>query len=643
MRVFLLQFALMTSTALFGQTEKLDSLKSVLESDLSADELIDTNVEIMKYYQNPNEKLIYAKRAYTAASDASMEGKMMAATKMGVCYGMLGVLDSSEVFFRETLDLGLEASDSSYVSRGYNGLGNIYRIKGELEQALGFLLRAIEYGEGVPVRNWNADIIANVSGVYYDLRDYESALEKANEARALYMELGDSANISYSANILAIVHRALGNLDEALRYNREALRILIESKDTVQIVYNYNTNVEILMEQGRLDEAAEYANRTVEMSQKFGERDPYISALTTLASIYYRQDKIDQAEEALERALKEAREYSFKTQIPNIYLMKALIAASNGQNTEAFDLMEQRTQINDSIRSSEVSDRMAELNMKYETEKKEAEIERLNAKQEQSRRVNYIILSGTAFILIALIVIWYSYRQRMKISAELQRANDAKDRLLSVVAHDIKNPLSAMKGISGLLNEEYQSLAEDQKREMIAAIDSSSDKLYELLQNLLDWSISETGGLSFNPEKQSLKQIAEEAISLFQPAIAAKELTVHNNISKNVFVRADYKMIFSVFRNLLANAIIFTPNQKDVFLEAVFGEGEVKICVRDTGKGIEAEQQEDLFTKRESSSKSGTGLGLILCKEFVERHDGKIWVESTEGEGASFYFTIPAA
>lgn len=642
MRVFIPLLVVLATYSLFAQNDKLDSLKSVLETDISVDDKVITYTRIADQFQNPNDKLIYARMAYEEARNASDEAKMRASTKMGACMGMLGILDSSEFYFRKTIEIAEEAANSYYISSGYNGLGNIARMKGELEKSIDYFLQAIKSGENVPIENWSADMIANLSGVYYDLGNYEAALEKVQEARAMYLETGDSMNISYSANLLAIVHRALGNLDEALIYNKQALGILLKSKDTVQIIYNYSNTVSILVEQNRLAEAAEYAEKTVLMADEFGEREPFISTMTTLSSIYFRQGELTKAEDYARRALEESRKYDFRNQLHNIYMMQSLIAASSGRYEEAFKLTEERQAINDSVRSSEVSDKVAELNMKYETEKKEAEIERLNEQQEQAKTVNKILIVGAAFVLIALMVIWYFYRQKVRVGMELQGANDAKDRLLSVVAHDIKNPLSAMKGISSLLHEEFDDLSEAQRKEMVAAIDSSSDKLYSLLQNLLDWSISETGGLSYSPENYQLGKISKEAIDLFQSAIAAKKLNVRNEIPDEVQVHADYKMVFSIIRNLLANAISFTPNGGDIFIESKIEYGQVQACVRDTGRGISAERIATLFSKTESSTKGGTGLGLVLCREFVERHGGKIWVESEEGKGASFFFTLPS-
>lgn len=632
---------------LVGQNTVADSLKKVIE------EADDPNVKIIALsklndqFQNPNDKLVYSRQAFQLIANASTKNKILAANEMGISHGMLGQIDSSEYYFNIALEASLESKDSAFISSAYNGLGNLARLSGSLDKSLGHFLNALNYADGVGKKEWNADIMTNISGVYYDLNNYDAALQKVLEARAIYEQLDDASNISYTANLLAIVYRALGEYDLAYTYNQEALGMLLIIKDTMQIIYNLVSTTEILMEQNQLDKAAKNALQTINLASEYGELDPHITSLSTLAIIFYQQGKLRKAEKYINQALELANAYGFANQLPNAYMVKSFIESARGNPESAVEWMELRIALNDSIRSKETSDKISELNVQYETAKKESEIERLSAQQEindlelkQARTRNFFLTLLALFFVSVGLFIFYLYRQRMKMNRQLKAVNATKDRLFSVIAHDIKNPLSAFKSIAQALEENYQSMPEDQLNQFIKQLDTSSSKLLELLQNLLEWSISETGSLRYHPESLDLKAVAADAIDLFQGAIDAKHLQTENNIAPDTIAFADHKMVFSIIRNLISNAVKFTPNNGTISIEANSNDSYISVAVKDNGPGMTPEQADKLFTKEASTHKSGTGLGLVICKEFVEMHGGTIRIESKEGGGATFVFTL---
>jgi signal transduction histidine kinase len=230
---------------------------------------------------------------------------------------------------------------------------------------------------------------------------------------------------------------------------------------------------------------------------------------------------------------------------------------------------------------------------------------------------------------------------------ELEEANATKDKFFSIIAHDLKNPLMTIMGFSDILTEYYESFSEKEIRENIDAINNSSTQLHKLLENLLQWARSQTGNINFNPELLSLKLIEMENFSLFLPMATAKGIKIYPEVEKNAVVYADREMITTIIRNLLSNAIKFTPKDGEITIKSETTDEFVEISIIDSGIGISEEDVEKLFridvhhTTLGTSEERGTGLGLILCKEFVEKHGGKIWVESEVGKGSAFKFTLP--
>ncbi len=246
----------------------------------------------------------------------------------------------------------------------------------------------------------------------------------------------------------------------------------------------------------------------------------------------------------------------------------------------------------------------------------------------------------------------YSMLKLSESYREIKLLNATKDKFFSIIAHDLKSPFSALLGFSELLLENHATYDDAEREEYIRFINDGSIKTYKLLENLLTWAQSQTGRIKFTPEKINIEELINEIISLLEEPAGNKEIKLISNTERDLSVNADKNMINTVIRNLISNAIKFTPKGGDITVKSHKTTDEnnqefVKISIKDSGVGISPEIQTKLFKITENVStkgtekEAGTGLGLILCKEFVEKHNGKIWVESEVGKGSNFKFTIP--
>lgn len=230
----------------------------------------------------------------------------------------------------------------------------------------------------------------------------------------------------------------------------------------------------------------------------------------------------------------------------------------------------------------------------------------------------------------------------------LQENNKTKDKFFSILAHDLITPFNTILGVLDLLVN--KKLDKEQKDEFLEMVYQSARNTHKLLENLLTWSRSQRGAMAFNPKKISLGELYSETISLLEQQAEAKNIKIRNNFLNDLEVSADKEMLSTILRNLISNAIKFSPPGEYVLVDARNEEeNSVTISVQDNSVGIKPEIQSKLFKNSEDVStrgtnkEKGTGLGLIICKEFVEKHNGKIWVESKLGEGSSFSFNIPVA
>ena len=237
-------------------------------------------------------------------------------------------------------------------------------------------------------------------------------------------------------------------------------------------------------------------------------------------------------------------------------------------------------------------------------------------------------------------------REIMIKNKELQKLNSEKDKFFSIIAHDLKSPFNAIVGFSELLVEKAEEKDLDGIKIFAETILQSSHRVLDLLSNLMIWSLSQTGRMKFNPEPFDLAFVIDENLLLFHDIAEQKKIYISKNLEGNMPVIADNGMISTVLRNLISNAIKFTSPDGKIIISAEKEQNEVTVSVKDTGIGIPESSLEKLFRIDENFSTSGTqnekgtGLGLILCKEFIEKHGGKIWVDSKPGIGSTFYFTI---
>ncbi len=238
-------------------------------------------------------------------------------------------------------------------------------------------------------------------------------------------------------------------------------------------------------------------------------------------------------------------------------------------------------------------------------------------------------------------------RQLTEKNEELQVTNSEKDKLFSIIAHDLRSPFSSFLGLTQVMAEELETLSMDQLQEIAGSMRKSATNLFRLLENLLQWSRIQQGSIPFYPAQIELIPIVEESIALVADSANRKGIEITYDIPYNTMVFADSNMLHTIIRNIISNAVKFTSKNGKVKIEArTTSRNSVEISISDTGIGMSSIIVDNLFRLGNQTNRTGTdgepstGLGLIICKEFIDKQGGKIWVESEEGKGSVFYFTI---
>lgn len=230
---------------------------------------------------------------------------------------------------------------------------------------------------------------------------------------------------------------------------------------------------------------------------------------------------------------------------------------------------------------------------------------------------------------------------------KLKEINASKDRFFSIISHDLKNSFFSIMSLSKKLADPASNEPDELKAHRAQLLHENSKKLYSFLENLLTWARVQRGETIYEPDNKNLREITSEITDIFKLKADEKNITLENNVDEKIEIFADENMVKTILRNLVSNAINFTKSSGNVKILSKLKDDEVVVTVKDDGAGISEENQKKLFRidkkhiGRNTEGEKGTGLGLILCKEFIEKHGKEIWVESELGKGSRFNFTLP--
>jgi signal transduction histidine kinase len=324
--------------------------------------------------------------------------------------------------------------------------------------------------------------------------------------------------------------------------------------------------------------------------------------------------------------------------------------------------------MNDFIQKEESDQKLLEAQNRYVLDQKESQIDKLDSVRKQREREiaeqrkvrNFLFaIIGLGIVVVLLILYLYALKRRSnkqlkaaharveQQNVELQNLNATKDKFFSILGHDLKSPLNSLSSFSGLLINYFDSLSKEEIQTLARDLDKSLKNLYSLLDNLLEWARSQTGNINFTPEQFDLTNVLQENKELLQVQAGNKEITLYQERTSPLIVSTHKHSITTVVRNLVANAIKFTPQGGNIKIQASEKQNEIVISIVDTGVGMSEATIQKLFridskvSTIGTANEKGTGLGLVLCKDFVEKNGGRLWVESEEGKGSTFSFSIP--
>ena len=549
----------------------------------------------------------------------------------------------------------------------YIGISNFNMSKSK--EAIVSYIEGLKLSKNDP--DYSAELLANIGLVHDEMDNFSEAISYYRKALGINQSINDTGSMAIDYDYLGASYARLKMPDSAVVNYHKALylfkktgnedRYAISLSNIATVIPNYPDS---------LDKAINYFTMAWKKFQKIGWLYYKTDIQYGIANVLSKQGKFDEAISYYNKSLRLAHQYKRELLIrKEIYLGLSEAYQKKGDYKHALDNHVIYSQYIDSIGTKQKFEQIANLEKQYETKKKESEILQLQAKQEstniQLRKNKQLKLLGFVMALMLLLIVFFilkKYLDKIKSNQlleeknrqieyseqELRLLNAAKNKFFSIIAHDLKNPIHTIMGYSYLLSQSYDDYSEKERRIFAVDIYQSTNNIFRLLENLLEWSKSQTGRLNFTPIKTELGRILENSISVLRPLAAIKKIQLSCSCNDNLEVFADPLMIETVLRNLINNAIKFTPENGFVNIAVEQIENEVRVNVYDSGVGISEVDVQNLFhidsqvKRKGTNNEDGSGLGLILCKEFVHKNNGRLWVESTPGKGSLFSFTIPA-
>jgi len=589
-----------------------------------------------------------------------------------------------------------------------NYLGVVHRNKGEYNYALDLYKQALEWAKKTDNRIQTAYSYNNIGGIYTLTNSYPEAVESIQKAKEIFEDLNKAEGIGYAAVNLGNLYRHLKSFEESMFYFNEAEKIKTKLNDTIGLTVVKQLKADILKEQGKSKEAeqllrelkVEYqhnkdikgqaiiTNELAKIEKDRGNNSKAIKLFLEAEKInrsiqnkqglsynsinlglaYINTNRFQKAFNKIQEGFKIGSALGDKRTLLKAYHAYIKLyekqenwkAASKAQN-DYLEIYHELYNFNQSEQINSIRD-------KYENEKRFIEqklLKEKNAKLEQEftftkAKYNYLKIGGliTFLFIFILALLFYFYQKKVKESnenttllsqqnAELQEANKTKEQFLSIIGHDLKNPFNSVLGLSNLIIDQWESLNQEERFQITNEINSSSQSIYELLDNLLIWSRTQTSNTVRVPEKFDLNDSTQNIFEIFKNQADFKNINIRLDISGERNVYADPNMIGTVIRNLLSNALKFTNENGQIVIRTQQKDDIVEFSISDNGKGILPADLKRIFedkghkTTKGTANETGSGLGLLLAKDFIQQNKGIIWVESKPGKGSLFTFTLP--
>ena len=670
-----------------AQTTKVDELLAQLNKNDPDTIQIKVLRKLSAAYSSvdPVKKFYYANQFRLLAEKNGIDSSVANGyLDMGISYGIRSNLDSALHYFKLGQQRAKAANYSNGVARSLVNIGFVYDRSDKKTQAVNCYEEALKIFRNLNYKKGINQCITNLGAIYFDLKEYKSAdnyfqqvLDNVQETPSTQLALGNALFC------LAGSRWRLGDYKKSMDLYKKSLAIQEKIGDINGLALTNWGMSQLFVDRKEYKKAISYLDIAITNNKKLKNSYQECAMLLTLTDAYLGLKDYDKADETANLALTRAKETDSKIPMSLALNKLSKVKAEKKDYESALSFKSQYIAVNDSLETTKTTKEviLSDLHrVNIDNKNLEKRNETISAKI--TDYVIAIAIITTLLVLLAILLVLYYKRNAEKKAAnsllqnqkqeiaevneelsalneelktqmeivfaqnlELEKLNQVKNKFFSIVSHDLRGPINNLR----MLFEMYRqgNLNEDELTALFSRLEDTTYTTASFLDNLLEWSKNQLGGIVVNPSLVDLQQVVAHNIKLVDSQIKLKSIRVSNQVNEGSIAFVDLNMVHVVIRNLLSNAIKFCRAGDEVMFEAKRKNDKLICTIRDTGPGINEVDKENLFNLAHkptigTSGEKGFHIGLILCKDMIAQNHGELRVESTLGEGTTFFITLPA-
>jgi len=667
--IILILAQICTQTVYSQRNKQLDSILSKI-NEANIEKKLNAYIELLEYYNLflPQESIRYGEKALKIAKthgNKKIEAKLL--HLIGNAFHVNSMHNKAIEYYDYALKLRKEIEDKVGEGETLLRKASLYQFWGDFQKALELCFHSIAILENENDKKTLGRAYNFLGILYYIITDYDKAKVNSEKALKYNLALNDALVVAESHEHLSIISMYFKEYDKAeyhinksieLRSSKNDLIGMTGSLDNFGLLYRYKKDYK---------KSLEYYQKAFSIKKEIKNRRRLASTINGMGIVYLAMGDNDKAIKALSEAYNIRDSVKDKRGLVSTLRNLAEAYEKKNDSKKALEFYKKYKALNDTLMNEQKLKDIAKYEADFMLDKKKKEIALLRQENTlQKYRQTYLILASI-ILGIAAIAVTIAYRSKRKINQKLilqneqitaqkdeliilnKKLNEAivtKDKFFSIIAHDLKSPYQGLLGYAQILSTEYETLTEEEKKSFIKNIEELSQNSFKLLENLLEWSRLQTGKIVFDPEYFNLLVELYPTLNMLKQTAMNKQISLVCEISTSLFVYADRNMLLTIIRNLVSNAIKFSNQNGRITIRTKAEKDLVTVSVSDNGVGMHGSVLNDLFnivkvvSTRGTANEEGTGLGLTLCKEMINRHGGEIWVESELDKGTTFFFTL---
>ena len=658
-------------TAGFSQNMIIDSLETLFNQATDRQTKVDLLIELGETYQEYDYSKALA-LGYDALSMAEsiayQEGVFYAYNTISTAYNGIGPIDSAYLYSRLTLDFAIEMNEDFSLAVAKNNMGRYYLNQGNYPLSLQYLQEALEHDKKTGEYVDPTGVYANIGILHEEMGDEDKAIEYYLKSAEAALAFEDEASIAYAHLDYGYVDAMQGKLESALQHYENALAIYQKIKRANREAETLYYIGEIYYEGGEYDRALSYQQQALAIYERIQSKEDVPSMYAIIASIYKEMGNIPSAISHYEEAIDRAEKNGLSSLLPSLFegLSLTYVLDENYREAYQYEVMFRTWQ--DSFLNSATKERIAKLETTYELAVQEAENIKLNEQQAQQKVIlqqrTLIAIAASLITVLVFFIALIQYRaNRQKavlnrrlelkvkertaalasVNQQLLESNDELERFTFIASHDLKEPLRNITSFINLIQKKLKDTTDKDLTEYMDFVVRNTRQLYGLVEDILTHSRVEANSRRTS-EKVDLNLLLLDIRMGLNKTLEEKNAVIQ--VAELPPVKGYRSELFLLLKNLIENGLKYNEShQPTIKINCKIEEGQLQFSVADNGIGINPSYHDrifEMFTRLNNRSKyQGSGIGLATCKKIVQKYDGEIWIESQEGKGSTFFFTLP--